>query len=211
VIAQAAATVVRDTVRIVDTVRVVHVDTVWVAAQAGGGGHDLVDYATALSTVAVAVFALVALAREVWLARQKRKAVDAQITAVAYALQRQLKSWLVDPVSVDIAWANGLTNRQAGQKSHFDIAEERLDLLMRDAPFASREPRQAVYSAFLLFNAATKRISETLADFGKTNIPNYAELRGPIVEQLSACIEALDGAIDRSLREEESRLLLAKP
>src|SRR5438046_1492050 len=99
-LAQAAAAVARDTVRIVDTVRVVRVDTVWVSAQPGG--HDLVDYATALSTVAVAVFALVALGREIWLARQKRLAVDSQITGVAYAVQRQIKSWLEAPESVDI-------------------------------------------------------------------------------------------------------------
>ena len=148
-----AAAVARDTVRIVDTLRLV--DTVWVTQPA----HGFVEIASAWSTVAVAALAVVALGRELWQGRQKRLAMDSQITGVAYAVRRQIKSWLRSPASVDITWASRLV------PEHFDIAEGRFEVLMHDAPFASRGPRKAIYRAFLLFNVATRRVNENLAAF----------------------------------------------
>ncbi len=65
-----------------DTVRVV--DTVWVAVQRDPAGF--VEQATAWSTVAVALLALVALFLPWWDRRQHRRAVDGRVAITAHAL-----------------------------------------------------------------------------------------------------------------------------
>ncbi len=118
----------------------------------------------AAATVAVAVFALV----ELWNGRQARharsKTANVRISAIAYALRRQLWSWL------QIAKGKGNEHHRLTQvQGQFDPAEDRITDLLALA--AEAPPNIQVYlrEAYVWFYRATQTINEQLFQITQTS------------------------------------------
>lgn len=231
-LAQAVAAL-GDTVRVVDTIQTL--DTVWVVQSNRGW----VDTVTAWSTGAVAVLALVAIGVEVRRefarsreraaeAAVRRAAVDARISAVAYALRRELTSWLADtPDAVDAVvqlhtgtlqgaaltgflppadmhvvaqWAADRSSRTAVQP-----AEHQLLQLLGDAPDASPAVAEAIRRAYVVFYRAVDRLSRQQPRYDRTRDIDEPGI-AMACQDLQACASALEPAIGSELRQVEATL-----
>lgn len=163
-----------------------------------------VERVSAFSAIAVAFFAVVAIVVEVVrevrrsgeIAREKgarRAAVDGRISALGYALRRQLQSWLdrtndetAALVQVVDAWAGaakelggqpagevpGVTDGMTGNtviwaskglSDHYDWAEERIVELVAAAPEASAAVAASIRRAYVLFYRGTGRLKRQVA------------------------------------------------
>ena len=80
-----------DTVRVVDTITIRMVDTVFVGIQQGHPG--LVERLTDWSTIIVGITAIIALGVPFLELRRKRRSADARIGAEAFTLRRTLRGW----------------------------------------------------------------------------------------------------------------------
>jgi hypothetical protein len=194
---------VTDTLRLVDTVRVR--DTVWVQS----GGADVADWFGLALTFGLVVFAgveiLIERKRDRQREREKRDEVaertavaDALVSAQAYAMRRQLRSWLDEgepPAQRYNAWAERV-------KKHFDSAEARMLGLMEHRPHASPAVSRALADAFVLFLQATNRINQSTTA-GDSSIVNrdMKEKVEPAHHELVECVRVIDGAIAPDLRD----------
>jgi len=162
-----------------------------------------IQWLSGVAAVAVAALAVVAIVvevvRDVRRSREvrdekkaRRTAVDAQISAVAYALRRRLRSWLslanediTGMVSIVDTWADvstklgnkptgdvpGVTDGMMGNtviwasqglKDHFDWAEDRFIELLAATPDADAVVSSSVRRASVLFYRAAARLRRQL-------------------------------------------------
>jgi len=163
-------------------------------------------------------------------AQEHRAAVDARISALAYALRRQLRSWVDEApdeviaiVAIVDAWtaaAKALGSDEPGEvpgvthgmleiawtwasdrSRHFNTAEARELELMGAAPEASRMVAAAIRRAYVLFYRATGRLNRQVAVRGGRGGLSVVEIAAAYHE-LEAYIQALEPAIDPELRSE---------
>ncbi len=165
-------------------------------------------------------------------ADERRVAVDARISALAYALRRQLRSWVEEapdeiPAQVSIvdAWSSAVQDlggddpgevpgippqlrAAAGAwalraSGHFDHAEEQMLELMAAAPDASPDVAVALRRAYPLFYRATGRLNRQAALRQEPLEPSdVAKEITAAYHELQECIEALTPAIDVELRDQ---------
>lgn len=176
------------------------------------------NWVVAVATLAVAWTAWQSLRRERRREERRQEAVDARIGAIAYALRRQIDSWW------EVTWPSGTGHElQALRKSrrlaedHFDTAEERVELMLSQAPRASEQVADAVRRASVLFYRATELINE-MAE-ANVQVVESDEYGDPVRIKVSDdvwqgfdeafgyvidCVEVLEEAIDpQLLRAEE--------
>jgi hypothetical protein len=125
---------------------------------------------------------------------------EAQISAAAFALRHQLKSWLRESHSASVpheshaaGWARDLT-------PHFGPAEDRACLMAGAASDISSERATAARSAFALFCEATVRLNAAGARPGALDSVNEARIF------LEVCIGELEKAIDPVLLRAEDAI-----
>lgn len=159
------------------------------------------EYVNAFSTFAVAFLAIVAIIIQKTKAAAHRRAVDARISAQAFALRRTLASW------VDRDWGMGMNLLATAQylSGHFDATEKRVEDMVSSAPDASEDLRRTVRRVYVLFYSATQFLNEgalhasdsTLA----ANTP-YEVWDGldKAKELLEECVGVLGAAVDKDLR-----------
>lgn len=118
-----------------------------------------VDWAAA-STVALAAVAAVALGREFLHGRARRKAIDAEISVLAFGLRRQMRSWLESAITHDaiqaIRWAQDLS-------AHFDRAEPKATKIAAQAPRSSSQTAQLSSDVLRLFYTSTEYLNNLAA------------------------------------------------
>lgn len=156
--------------------------------------------------------------------RERERAVDARISAIAFAVKRQIQSWLVEAsdevrslVAIVDAW-NAAAKQQgvdepgepaaitpgliavaanwASRRTgvHFDRAEERLLQLAADAPEASELVAKEVRRALAVFYNATGRMNRQVSIYGAHEVPSVRELTAAFHE-LEHCERLLDAAV----------------
>lgn len=177
------------------------------------------EWIVAAATLAVAWTAWQSLRRERRREEKRQEAVDARIGATAYALHRQIDSWW------DGTWPSGTGHElQALRKSrrlagdHFDTAEERIELMLAEAPRASEEVADAVRRASVLFYRATELINEMAqtnydvvetdehGDPKRIQVPDdvwqgFTDAFGYVID----CVDVLEYAIDPELLRAEEK------
>ncbi len=156
--------------------------------------------------------------------QEREWAVDARVGAVAYAVGRQVRSWLDEApdemkatVEVVDAWVKAvkqLGGQEVGEVAgvthgmlevtvdwasrrsggHFDRAEERMLQLVAAAPEASVPVAKAVRRALVLFFEATGRMNRQAALRAARGQPSACELTAAYHE-LESCLEQLDAAV----------------
>jgi hypothetical protein len=135
------------------------------AVVVGGPAVSLWDKVNAFSTLAVAALAVI----EVWRARKEGKArvraADARVAAIAYALHRQVESWLALITFDDTALGLGLLEYQqwmAEIQRHFPAAEARLTDLAERSAEASKTASDFISRAYVRFYSAADVVNEYL-------------------------------------------------
>ena len=166
---------------------------------------------------------------------ERQRAVDARVSGVAYAVRRQLRSWLDEApaetkalVSVTDTWAEavkqlggkevgevpGLTHgmlsvtvKWAAQRAdqHFNRAEERIVQLVAAAPEASAAVADSIRRAYVLFYKATGRLNRQVAVYSEHGEPSAEEL-ATAYHELETCGETLAPAVGEELRQAEEAL-----
>jgi hypothetical protein len=119
----------------------------------------------AAATVFVAVLAFVEIRRAGAESRSRALATQARVSALAYALRRQVASWLGRTTFDPSFLGYGLLDRQGWMRSvqaHFDTAEGRLTDLVERSADAAPKVRTAITLAFAEFYRAAHIINEHL-------------------------------------------------
>jgi hypothetical protein len=117
----------------------------------------------AVTTIVVAFFAFVEVRRAGAESRSRVLATHARVSALAYALRRQVVSWLGRTTFDPSFLGYGLLDRQAwmrGVQAHFDTAESRLTDLVERSADAAPNVRSAITLAFVEFYRAAHIINE---------------------------------------------------
>jgi hypothetical protein len=191
-LAQAVAPTARDTVHVIDTLRVV--DTVWVAVTPHATGT--VEVLTAWSTIVVGVAAIIALILPMLDRRRQRKSVDAAISADAYAVRKTLSGWINSFVHLQVI---GGTPRTFVLGEQDKEVEERLQRAMAAAPHASRRVANAIRAAFVLYYRVTAA-PEIQTDALRIEAARKAQGAAHLAD-MQACVARLADAIEPELRE----------
>lgn len=159
------------------------------------------DYVNALSTFAVALFAIVQVVKSFVDDRTRRRANDAKLSAGAYALRRQLEEW-TEPLPTDEdSWADRADLIQPNVRR----AEKRAAKLVAIAAGCSPAPADAAREAYVLFYRAMSEIN------GLRHVHhNYVDLSDYDFEKgfqvVRRCCDRLTGAIERDLEGIHDRL-----
>lgn len=194
---------VTDTLRLVDTLRLR--DTVWVQPGSANAA-DWIGLALTFSLVAFGGAAIwIEWKRDKERERERRAeanertaVADALVSAAAYAMRRQLRSWLdgEDPSRRYNAWAESV-------RKHFDSAEGRMVHLMEHRPYTSPAVSRALAQAFVLFLRATNRINQatTAGDSDLVNRDMRDKVQ-PAHHELIECVRVIEEAIAPDLRDQ---------
>src|SRR5712692_1351237 len=153
------------------------------------------EWAQGVAGIGEAFAAIIALVLQGLDKRSRRRAIDARISAEAYALRRQLRSWIVGPPLTALVGAIGWATRT---QAHFDRAEARFAELVRNIPEASADVAEAVRRAYVLFYTATQRVNEEVAVGGS---PTGVATLNTAYAELEQGAQELDAAIDQELRD----------
>jgi hypothetical protein len=162
----------------------------------------MLNESAAVATVAVALFALV----ELWNGRHARQArtktANVRISAIPYALRRQLRSWLQP--------GKGKTQDQslARVQQHFPTAEARMADLLTLAADPSPHLQEYLREAYVRFYRGTQTINEQLDQTGGLTKGYTLDLsQWPRFEEdFTACIALLDRVVEPALENADSRL-----
>ena len=163
----------------------------------------LLDVVNALSTVVMAAatvvvgwVAVVEVLERKRARADRRRAVQGRISALAYALRRQLRSWHEEDHPHDkvtfLRWGETI-------RRHFNRAEERLADLMSLAADADASPavREAVRQTFVEFYDATGIVNREI-DVGGS--PGAALQLSSAFDGIKKSAQTIDDAIDPELR-----------
>jgi hypothetical protein len=191
-----------------------------------GEGAGWPAIAEAMAVVAATFLAGVSIWKQSRNERAHRKAVEARIGATAYAVRRQVRSWLEeapDEVGAVIAvvetWDRAA--RQLGGKDEgevpgvthgmlevgrswatartgvqFDRAEARMLELVALAPEASTPLATEVWRALVIFYDGTERLNRLSALIGPNDQSATREL-ARAYRELERCVQHLDTAVQR--------------
>jgi len=162
--------------------------------------------------------------REAEAAATRRQAVDARISAIAYALQRQLETWLEEPLEqapsvpraarAIVDWFRTgderadralkyLTEQWARPRmsaAHSGAAEDRIQQLVSMAPEASPDVAGAVRRACVEFYQGTGLVNRSIVDFKVRKVIEASHRLGAGIGALGRCESALEPAIGAELR-----------
>lgn len=173
----------------------------------------------AAATAAVAWTAIQSLRRERKRDRERRQAADARVSAIAYALRRQLQSWWPEGT-----WPSPDTDQKVMRKAeslvpHFDVAEERIEDLLALAPNASPEVSKSIREAAVRFYRGTRFINEAADAEGQKiekdeeGYPTNVKFPREVTERFSRSfpllletVEYLEEVIDEELLEAAEEL-----
>src|SRR5438552_12336606 len=148
----------------------------------------------AAATAALAWFGSVQISEGRRQQTERRAAVDARISAQAYALRRQLRSWYQEHHPHEkqsfLGWA-------ATIQRHFDRAEDRLQELVAQIPEASPSVSRAVRQAYVEFYDATEIINREVAVGGTEGA---ALQLSTAFDGIRKCAHTISDAIDGDLR-----------
>lgn len=180
-----------------------------------------------LAGIAVAILASVELWRLARDARESKDRAAARVSAVAIPVRRSIKSWLDEMPQVivqlesreraKLEWSNNdsdmlryawqyWTNRSAS--GHIGRAEERIEALNEEAPFARPAVRDRVVRATAAFYQAFDQLNPLMAMPWSSN-PTYEnqpaapDHRQQVVsghERLRICVAELDGLISAEFK-----------
>lgn len=193
---------------------------------AAGGGKSLWDVGSSLATIVVAVLAIVELGRLYQHHRENANRAAARVSAVAIPLHRSLASWLkemptpleelerrekegaswtdIDAEGTREAWLYW-TERSA--KSHIGKAEQRVEALNAEAPFADERVRSKVIRATAGFYGAFDHLNQVMAmpwaDNTLTVHPPDRSHRTHVAcghEELRKCCTELNGLIAKDFK-----------
>lgn len=143
----------------------------------------------------LAVFAGVQLIREAVRSRELARSADARISAQAFLLWRQLRSWLGVEPPLAGGFAEWLDSTGVDEiKSSFDVAEQRIVELLSSAGSASRGVAVNLRKSFVAFFAGTNRVNEYKSARPKS-VPDMARryaLESDAEKHLTACLKALE-------------------
>ncbi|HEY6059565.1 MAG TPA: hypothetical protein VIV10_03180, partial [Gemmatimonadales bacterium] len=142
----------------------------------------------------------------------------ARLSGIAYALRRQVRSWVADvpkrPIDivtqegdsksairsdVGLFVAEGLQWARARGGRDFDQAEDRAHDLIAGGPEASRPVAEAIQRAFVLLYRATARVNQQARSIGPV-AADPGELE-EAVRELERCIEALGQVVGPELEQ----------
>lgn len=180
--------------------------TQYIATTVAASGRGVIDWLSALSTVAVAIFAGV----EIWRGKRLREAeerrvkqeqedrrveADARVSALAYAVRRQARSWLaLDSAPQVVQW-------KAEIASGFVRLEDRLHKALEEV-HASVPVRASLRLALLHYYRAMDTFEQLpptpegmTLDKAALMWHGLSNLRAEVNE----CAESLTGAIDPAL------------
>lgn len=148
---------------------------------------------------------------------QRRRAHDTRVSAHAYALRRQLREWVRNPLPEEPHLLRGRAQSFTA-KERLNPAEERTLEIVKAASGASPGRAEAARRQYVLFYRATLILNRaSVADPDRSDVSNieHDTPEWPAIviegvpkarELLEECIEALTEAIDEELLEEERRL-----
>lgn len=153
---------------------------------------------------------------------QRRRAYDAKVSAHAYALRRQLREWVRDPLPEEPRLLRGRAHNLTSEES-LDPAEERALEIVTAAAEASPGTAEAARRQYVLFYRAALILNRASAagpdlsdvEYDPASGREEGEPEWPAIvtegvpqarELLQECIEALTEAIDEELLAEETRL-----
>lgn len=172
--------------------------------------RTLVDALASLATVAVSCFAFLE-----WRRANREKAerlreaaariagTDARIGSIAFALRRQIASWLQHPSVVNLNSARPWVDYLVGPTN---VAEGRLTELMELAPAASPTVRNAVQHGFLWFYRAFDLVN-AIRELAYADQHKPAADRIPDAKmRLEACREWITAAVPRDLLKADTQL-----
>jgi hypothetical protein len=154
------------------------------------------DYAT----VAVAFFALVELWRAGAQGKARTKGAIVKVSAVGYALRRQIRSWLAE-----YARANPRAPQDA--QRGFDVAEARAQDMIATGVEATPAIQEAIREFYARFYRATGTINEDLAEpyYRTSSTPPARRRVNPTID-LEACVALLDRIVEPALQSVDDRL-----
>jgi hypothetical protein len=156
----------------------------------------------AATTVALSWFAGVQLFREKKRDEERRRAADARISAVAYALRRELRAMRAHEDLKDRrmeTWGRAATRG-------LNITERRLHQLMALAADASATIAQALREAYVAYYAAANRVNY----FAETPYPYGADEKWAWLQEAEHVEADLDEALAALERVIEPQLILAE-
>lgn len=155
-----------------------------------------------LATIVVAFFAGVEAVNGYLDRDARRKTANVRISAIAYALRRQLSSWL----QIAKGPGNEYERLQAVQ-GHFQPAEDRIADLLGLAADATPSVQEYLREAYVRFYRATQTINEQ-HDVGRRGNWMAIDLaQWPRWEEdVTHCIGYLDRVVEPSLENADSRL-----
>ncbi len=188
---------------------------------------EFLDHLDALAGVSVAVFTLVLLwiehrrdLRDEFKADEHRSRIDQQVSAIAFLISRQVRSWLseiatlgagkgnlIDAIAIlgeieDEAYkrtTDPLLDWWRQKTKDQDEAERRFEEVVAILPEASPGVAEAVRHAFVKFADFAGRWNQSCSVRDQGAIPDWEEIvRG--LKSLQSASERLDAAIDTDLR-----------
>jgi hypothetical protein len=174
--------------------------------------RTVLDVFVAGSTIAVAFFAFVELKRAGADRKGRTKAANTKVSAVAYALRRQLRSWLEGLWAEQFLYQGpqGVYRQMRQAQKGFDVAESRMQDAVATAVDATSVVQEALREAYVRFYSATGMINYILqeverqgASVGHTPVlSKWSDCVG----DLQATVALLDRVIDPALQSAEDRL-----
>lgn len=168
-------------------------------------------WVTAAASLALALFAAVQIRREINAGKQRRRAVESQISGTAFLLRRQLRSWLEIEPHRDRSvteWLDQVRQNQSFQ-AELDTAESRMEELARLAPEVGGRISEQVSTAYVFFLAATNRLNIREATRESTGVEvfDWLQLITDAAKDLRECLSALEGGpISQSLLDADAAL-----
>jgi len=226
----------RDTVlvRSVDTLRAVQVVEPIRVRQEGPSETPLVVVTVALVVATIAlVWVTGYYARKSYRLQQDQRTADTarenarnrsvagRISYVAYMLQRQLRSWvdeapavagIVDggdgwqPSHLDAGFAFTLVQKRT-RGEHSDLAEQRVERLVTDAPEAAPQVAAAIWSVCVLFNRAMGEMNTAGREpWLPADWPEKIRKTLRAYADIARCVVLLDQVVGPELRAAEAAI-----
>ncbi len=185
-------------------------DVTIVAAPGTPWWRTLVDVLASLATVAVSCFAFLEWRRanrekaeRLREAAARIAATDARIGSIAFALRRQIASWLQHPSVVNLNSARPWVDYLVAPTN---VAEARLTELMELAPAASPAVRNAVQIGFLWFYRAFDLVN-AIRDLAYAEQHKAAADRIPDAKmRLELCREWITAAVAEDVLDTDAKL-----